>query len=307
MQRFYNSIKLALLRSIFVALALVIPLTGARAQRVIPENHLAFPVLFTTASNFGSGFFLSTEDAIYFVTARHVIFDVRGELVAKSAQLLSHGVDAKNDRDNLFVLDLSEMLALGFIKSNPKKDAVIVKLGAFTSILPESFPPEHSRWFSYSQGVSAVRTAPGGVLGVATGDLVKYDDVLIGNDLFVWGYPNSIGLVQIPQIDSLRTLLRKGIVAGKNAALRTIIADVTTFPGNSGGPAVEVIDVGFGGKKFQIIGLISQFVPFDNARFNLPLGEKITILNSGYSVITPIDAVLELVDDDLPTGTIKKQ
>jgi hypothetical protein len=44
-----------------------------------------------------------------------------------------------------------------------------------------------------------VRTAPGGVLGVAKSDLVKYDDVLIGNDLFVWGYPNSIGLAQIPQ------------------------------------------------------------------------------------------------------------
>ena len=300
--------RFILIRGIFVALALVISFTGARAQRVIPENHLAFPVLFTTVSNFGSGFFLSTDDAFYFVTARHVIFDVnRGSLVAQSAQLLSHALDAKIDRDNFFVLDMAEMLAHGLIKSNPKKDAVVVKLGAFTELLSESFPPEHSRWFNYSPGVSAVRTAPGGVLGVAKSDLVKYDDVLIGNDLFVWGYPNSIGLAQIPQIDSSRPLLRKGIVAGKNAALKKIIADVTTFPGNSGGPAVQVIDVGFGGKKFQIIGIISEFVPFDNARFNLPLGEKVTILNSGYSVITPIDAVLELVEDDVPTGSIKKQ
>ena len=81
------------------------------------------------------------------------------------------------------------MFAHGLIKSNPKKDAVVIKLGAFTELLSESFPPEHSRWFNYSPGVSAVRTAPGGVLGVAKSDLVKYDDVLIGNDLFVWGYP----------------------------------------------------------------------------------------------------------------------
>jgi Trypsin-like peptidase domain len=296
-------------RTALVVVALLISLIGARAQRAVPDNHLAFPVLFTTAANFGSGFYLSAENAIYFVTARHVIFGPnRGDLVAKSAQLLSHAADPKIDRDNLFVLDLAEMQVHGLIKSNPNKDAVIVKLGAFTEILPESFPPEHSRWFNYSAGVSAVRTAPGGVLAVAKGDLVKYDDVLIGNDLFVWGYPNSIGLVQIPQIDSSRPLLRKGTIAGKNPARRTIIADVTTFPGNSGGPAVQVTDIGFGGKKFQIIGLISEYVPFDNARFNLPLGEKVTILNSGYSVITPIDTVLDLVEEeDIPTGTIKKQ
>jgi hypothetical protein len=35
--------------------------------------------------------------------------------------------------------------------------------------------------------------------------------------------------------------------------------------------------------------------------------DKVTILNSGYSVITPIDAVLELVEEDVPTGSIKKQ
>jgi hypothetical protein len=296
------------LRAIFVLTALLVPQAGTRAQRAIPDNHLAFPVLFTTTSNFGSGFYLNTEDAVYFVTARHVIFNQqRGDLVAKSAQLLSHAADSKIDRDNLLTVDLTEMQIRGLIKSNPKNDAVIVKLGSFTAVLPESFPPEHLRWFSFSEGVSVIRAAPGGMLGVAEADLVKYDNVIIGNDLFVWGYPNSIGLVQIPQIDSSRPLLKKGVVAGKNAARRTIIADVTTFPGNSGGPAVQVIDAGFGGKKFQIIGLVSEFVPFDNARFNLPLGEKVTILNSGYSVLTPIDTVLDLVDEDLPTGSIKKQ
>jgi Trypsin-like peptidase domain len=302
--------KFFLSRTTFVILTLLISMIGASAQRAVPDDHLAFPVLFTTKANFGSGFYLSTESAIYFVTARHVIFDLsRGELVAKSAQLLSHASDSKIDRDNFFVLDLAEMQTRGLIKSNPKNDAVVVKLGAFSELLSESFPPEHSRWFNYSAGVSAIRTAPGGVLGAGKGDFVKYDDVLIGNDLFVWGYPNSIGLVQIPQVDSSRPLLRKGTIAGKNAALRTIIADVTTFPGNSGGPAVQVTDTGLGGKKFQIIGLVSQFVPFDNARFNLPLGEKVTILNSGYSVITPIDTVLDLVreDEDIPTGSIKKQ
>ncbi len=83
---------------------------------------------------------------------------------------------------------------------------------------------------------------------------------------------------------------------------------MTTFPGNSGGPAVRVTDTGFGSKKFQIIGIVGQFVPFDNARFNLPLGEKVTVLNSGYSVFTPIDTVMDLIDDeDIPTGMIKKR
>jgi hypothetical protein len=30
----------------------------ANAQRAVPDNHLAFPILFATAANFGSGFYL---------------------------------------------------------------------------------------------------------------------------------------------------------------------------------------------------------------------------------------------------------
>src|ERR1700730_1291994 len=131
-----NPMQFIMLRSAFVVIALLISLIGARAQRAVPDNHLAFPVLFTTASNFGSGFYLSTENAIYFVTARHVILDQsRGDLVAKSAQLLSHAADSKIDRDNFFILDLAEMQVHGLIKSNPTKDAVIIKLGAFTELL----------------------------------------------------------------------------------------------------------------------------------------------------------------------------
>ena len=152
-------------------------------------------------------------------------------------------------------------------------------------------------------GVNVQRSSPSGILGVARDTVKQYDDVLVGNEIIVFGYPNSIGLQQIPQIDPLRPLLRKGIVAGKNPSLRTIIIDVPSFPGNSGGPVVQIIDHGFQ-KKFEVIGIVSQFVPFDNSRFNLNLGEKITILNSEYSVLSPMDAVLELTNEDA-TGSIK--
>jgi hypothetical protein len=105
-------------------------------------------------------------------------------------------------------------------------------------------------------------------------------------------YPSSIGLANIPQVDYKRPLLRKGIVAGKNSKLRTLITDCEIFPGNSGGPVIEV-ERYFAQSNFRVIGLIIQFVPFDNAR--IPGLTRTTLLNSGYSVVTPMDFVIELI------------
>jgi hypothetical protein len=96
-----------------------------------------------------------------------------------------------------------------------------------------------------------------------------------------------------------RPVLRKGIVAGLNFSQRSIVLDCPSFPGNSGSPVLEAKEEGIGSRKFRIIGVISEFVPSEeigtNTRYNY---SNSTILNSGYSVATPIDSVLELLDND---------
>jgi hypothetical protein len=67
-----------------------------------------------------------------------------------------------------------------------------------------------------------------------------FDQVLIGNDVIMYGYPTSLGLANILQLNPDRPLLRKGIVAGKNLQQHTLILDCPIYQGNSGGPIFEI-------------------------------------------------------------------
>lgn len=105
----------------------------------------------------------------------------------------------------------------------------------------------------------------------------------------------SLGVSSLPQLDLARPLLRHGIVAAKNEALRTIIIDCPVYPGNSGGPVLE-IEVDGAATHFHAIGVVSEFVPAAERWINDPYGyENIYLSNSGYSVVVPIDAVDEVI------------
>jgi hypothetical protein len=126
--------------------------------------------------------------------------------------------------------------------------------------------------------------------------LQGYDDVLPGNDVYVYGYPVSIGMESMPQFDSHQPLLRKGVVAGKYESRHTIIIDCPVYGGNSGGPVVQAWPYGVGGTKFKVMGIVTEFVPFDESRVNpVPAGALAT--NSGYAVVEPADRILELLND----------
>ena len=112
--------------------------------------------------------------------------------------------------------------------------------------------------------------------------------------MFVLGFPSSLGL---KDINYSRPLLRKGIVAGKDPQTRIIIIDCPTYPGNSGGPALQherthLLDVG----RLEVFGLVSKLVLFEQKWVNLSFGRVNTeVSNSGYTIVVPGDAILELL------------
>ncbi len=81
----------------------------AAANRAIPDDNLAYPVLITLKNGgTGSGFFVNTAKGIYLVTAKHVLFDpVTQKLLDVSAQLLSYSKDPADSTRNLAIVDLS--------------------------------------------------------------------------------------------------------------------------------------------------------------------------------------------------------
>jgi S1-C subfamily serine protease len=254
--------------------------TTAAPVRAIPADNLAYPVLITLKNgSTGSGFYISTGQGAYLVTAKHVLFDPKtNKLVDVALDLLSYAKDPSDSKRNLATLDLSVLQHDGNIKPHPSEDVAVIKISTSTNtggLVP---------------GVTFSEMATGGVLYAQLDTIRPFDQVLAGNDVIVFGYPTSVGLKELPQIDSRRPLLRKGIVAGVDPEKHSIILDCPSYPGNSGGPVVEINRVNLITTEFSIIGVVIQYVPFANQ------GNTFLLLsNSGYSLAAPMNFVLDLV------------
>lgn len=258
----------------------------AEAERAIPVDNLAYPVLITLKNgNTGSGFYLNTGKAVYLVTAKHVLFDpATQKLLDTTLDLLSYSKDPSDSARNLITVDLSALQNSGNIKPHQSEDVAVVKL---STVVPGGSTSSFSG--AMVPGATLKETASGGLLVVNLDVVKSFDQVLTGNEVMLFGYPTSLGLKQLPQIDIHRPLLRKGIVAGTNPKTRSIVLDCPAYFGNSGGPVLELDKQAFT-TTFRIIGVINQYVPF------LDAGRSFQMLsNSGYSIATPMDFVLDLV------------
>ena len=142
-----------------------------------------------------------------------------------------------------------------------------------------------------------IGTASFGIVD-ANGQTGLFKDVLVGNEVYTFGYPSSIGLQEAPQLDQNRALIRRGIVADKDPNRRTLVLDSPAFKGNSGGPIIarsELKAVPNGiGLEYKVVGIVVEFVPFEERWVNSQFGYwNTTISNSGYSIGEPMDSIFE--------------
>ena len=269
--------------------------TATIAQRAIPDDNLAYPVLIARSSGgSGSGFYLNTSTAIYLVTAKHVLFAPNAtQLLAPTATLISYTRDPKGNGRNLITANLEALFKTGNLIPHPREDIAVVRIGEIREKAVPDSPT--SKRVSMISGVTVTEKAGTGIVGADLETVKKFDEVLIANSIIVFGYPTSLGLKEIPQLDPLRPLLRGGIVAGTHPEKKLLIIDCPVYPGNSGGPVVEVTNE-WPEIRFKLIGVVSQFVPFDSARLKeLPPEYNRSLTNSGYGIVTPMDHVLELL------------
>jgi S1-C subfamily serine protease len=258
-------------------------------MRAIPETNLRIPILlkFNTGSS-GSGFNIRTEKSLYFVTAKHVLANEKGELHGNSATLTAYSGDLTDSTPTIIELDLDILQKNSKITLHPTRDVAVVELG--------SSNPDIENNFNLTDGVKVISTAKTGVVWTPLSGVSDYDKVLVSNPVYIFGYPSSIGMQDSPQFDYNRPLIRKGIVASKYEKADTIILDCPVYYGNSGGPVIQEEEISLGNRQFQIIGVVSQFVPYvENWVNNKNNMVNTTVLNSGYSVAVSIDSVMELI------------
>ena len=277
--------------SLFFCLVLV---TGnAQTTSYIPPTHLNLPVLITIPTGggeaTGSGFLLKDKKTFwYFVTAKHVLLSrdpVKrvDTLLGKTAKLRILDSDPQDTSSHVLLLDLVAIQKDNRLLGHKSADVILVKLGASDSTNLWTLAGTH--WISRGHNPIHIRTID---------MLSNYAEVRIGNNIFVYGYPTSIGLQWMPQFDYNRPLLRKGIVAGKFEQTQTIILDSPSYFGTSGGPVIQESQEEIG-TKFKIIGIVTELIPFDESILNKSVKPRMLFTNSGYTVIESADRILEIL------------
>lgn len=263
-------------------------------MRAVPDDNLAYPALIELASgSSGSGFFINSKTDSYLVTAQHVLFNESGDLLAGSALVTSYGADQKDKTKNQYQLDLDTLRKTGLALRHNKRDVAIVKVATLT---PKADPKQGFTTYPFPGAIILSCSTSGFIGANYDNSLRKLDDVLVSNDVYLFGYPSSIGLKQLPQFDYSRPLMRRGIVAGKNETEQTLILDCPVYYGNSGGPVLELEQEGFT-FHYRVCGVVSQYVPYLETWTNDKSGHSNTeVSNSGYSVASSIDPVLELIN-----------
>ena len=260
-------------------------------MRNIPENNLAYPVLITlTSGHSGSGFQLNSGDEIFLVTAKHVLFDDKGNLLSNGAELTCQTYNLDDDTTTIYNVDFDTLNKSNLIFSHPDKDVAGFTLA---SVKREAGKKEFTT--IPVTGVSLKQVGKSGIVTVAKKSVLFIKDILVSNDVFLYGYPSSLGIKRSPQFDYKKPLLRKGIVASVNKKQGTAILDCPVYYGNSGGPVVQV-SLNGAGYDHKIIGVVSQFVPYTENWINQ--SNKLVHTewsNSGYSVAVAMDYVFEML------------
>ena len=133
--------------------------------------------------------------------------------------------------------------------------------------------------------------------------LADYDEVSIGDEVFILGYPSSVVQSQDPTVH----YLRNGVVASKHSSPRIII-DAFLFPGNSGGPVYwkQTSGIKFNGiitgpeipgRLSKLVGIVSETLQYREEAKSPQTGRTRVIFeeNSGLAVVISSTVIKQLM------------
>lgn len=259
-------------------------------MRYLPDEILAYPVLIKSDKGSASGFYFKTDHMLYFVTAAHVLRNIDEKdkpLNADNVTLLSYDLDPQTKTP----IEINIDMTIAKIRMNDTKDIALLEIASLNG-------NDGLDNIEYRSGVQKVSSGNGKIVVAPLSSLKRFNKVLVSNEVFILSYVNSLGKRSKPQIDSKRPLLRKGIVAGVNEELGTIIIDCPTYFGNSGSLALEVEEDNSGNRYYSVIGVISEFIPFIEQLKSVQIGYiNSSWENSGYTVVVPVDSIFDLSEE----------
>lgn len=275
------------MKIIFLSLFSIISIL-TYGQVKIPDFIICSPVLFETEGNQGSGVFLSDSNNVFFVTARHNLYSEDFNFLYKTAKFIFYPHDIVSEEPAVIHFNLINAYNTDLIKYDVNHDVAVINIGNI--LIGDSL-----LLVQYNENVIKNKSTYVNIIYLT--ETQSYSEIIIGADIYMFGYPSSIGLKRQPQFDYYRPLLRQGIVAGKYDKNKSIIIDSPSYFGNSGGPVFALEEKTPFNKYFLLIGIVTEYIPYIDTWVNKnTLIENIQTTNSGYSIITSIEYALNLMN-----------
>ncbi len=275
---------------------LMAPLISYCQKQVIDAFTQSAVLIQYTNGASGSGLLVADSNALYIVTAKHVIGEMSSKtnafnLVGADAYIISYSNNAFSSTKDSMRIDLVSLYNTGMVRTHKQQDIAVIKIA---NVLSNKVNADfsYSPTYKYLPGVAKIKSTPG-MSGMFRDLTAKFNEVDAGDDAYMFGYPKSLKLEGQSDYDYDRPLLRKGIIAGIDVNYKTIIVDCPSYQGNSGGPLFVISE---DKKKIGVIGIVSRSVIqveyLTNSYYKY---NNVNISNSGYTVIIPIEFAFELM------------
>ena len=228
-----------------------------------------------------SGFVVKKEETFFLILPKHAIYQDE-KLFAKTAEFSQPTGDLRSNQFNTLSIDFEKCE----IKSDSSLDFCIIKVAGKNNVTNKT------KFGAGVEMISRVGISP----AIKIENRIKLNQIEVASEVFIIGYPTSIGLKQSPQFDYNQPLLRKGTVSNIHMLKQTIILDASVFGGYSGSPvlSVSLIDKV---PSICIIGMVIQSIPFVKVWQNIR--DKIIneeYHNSNFSVAISFDPIFDLIN-----------
>jgi hypothetical protein len=282
-------ISISIMKYFATLLAILVGLE-CQCQYNLPEDFAAFGCSIDYKSGkFGSAFLFSDSLYVYLVTANHMLYEVdtttnliTSKLSGDSLYLGCYSRAINSNRLNKISIYLKGLAEAGLLFHDSVNDIAMIELAKIN---------QQSKVLNYNKFIGDHRSK--GVTINEIKDLEYFNNVRLGADVFLIGFPKSIGPGS-NQYEIDKPLLCRGIIAAKNEKRNTLIINAVVYHGNSGGPVFAFFP---SLNDFRLIGIVTQLIPFESPIFQ---GGKAlkgvgVFNNSSYSVVVPVDFILPLL------------
>src|SRR6185437_5787912 len=164
----------------------------------LPFDNLGYPVLLSldNGQSFGSGFRLKYKGLNFIITAKHVLFDGDNDLRCSYLTMTCQDIGDKKLSPCIFEIDIKEINPVFSLSA----DVAAIHIGWNIKLTEQKIPLKHDKSVSKQPsvlinlpGINQITEGSRQIVSVSHEATRMIEEMCIGNDVYIIGYPVSLG------------------------------------------------------------------------------------------------------------------